>query len=66
MGKIQRRARFKTFLTPDCFGANSWGSDGWAWEILMLFLSIATFTVLVIVLSVYHGRSTPELPLDIT
>jgi hypothetical protein len=47
-------------------GANFRSSDGWTWEILMLGLSLASFAALIVMLSVYQGKSTPQLPLDIT
>jgi hypothetical protein len=56
----------KMFSKKLYFGVNSWGSDGWTWEILMLALSLAAFAVLVVILSIYQGKTTPQLPLDIT
>ena len=41
-------------------------TNWWLWEILAVFLSLGTFSALVIVLIVYDGRAVPALPKRIT
>ncbi len=40
-------------------------TDWWLWEILAVFLSLSSFSALVIVLSVYDGRAVPQLRISL-
>jgi hypothetical protein len=64
----ERTTEEPTKISPRIFhtGADVLTSDGWRWEILMLGLSFGAFAALIAMLSVYQGKTTPQLPLDIT